>query len=215
MHQRVPTAQEQTIHYYNKYAGTFYKNTEGLDFSNMQNKFLSYLSTGDCILDFGCGVGRDAKYFLDHGIRVDLVDASHLMCRIAKEKTGEIPQCVTFQSFSAKKTYDGVWACASLLHLTEEDLIEVLAKMSKAIKNYGFCYLSFKYGVFEGIRDERFFIDMTEKRLNEILEKVNAFSIVEMFTTTDVRLNRNQCWLNAFLQKREGTGCEHKEMGEV
>ena len=123
-----------TIKYYDEYAEKFRNDTENLDISLMQDKFLSFLSVGDYVLDFGCGVGRDAKYFLDHGIQVDMVDASKSMCAIAHHKTGKMPFCVMFQKFSAVDKYNGIWACASLLHLSSKELVTVLKNLSRSLK---------------------------------------------------------------------------------
>ena len=41
------------------------KITKSVEFHSVQDKFLSYLSDGSYILDFGCGSGRDSKYFLE------------------------------------------------------------------------------------------------------------------------------------------------------
>lgn len=194
-------ARKLTIEYYDEYAEKFRKDTENLDISLMQDKFLSFLSIGDYVLDFGCGVGRDAKYFLDHGIQVDMVDASKSMCAIAHNKTGKMPFCVMFQKFSAVDKYNGIWACASLLHLSSKELVTVLKKLSRSLKKDGYLYLSFKYGHFEGIRDGRFFLDMNEESLRKIVYQVDSFVVRDMFVTSDVRPYRKQQWLNVFLQK--------------
>ena len=205
-----------TIKYYNDYAIKFCRDTENLDISPIQNKFLGFLSKGDYVLDFGCGVGRDAKYFLDHGIRVDMVDASKSMCAIAKRKTGKEPLCVMFQKFSALNKYNGIWACASLLHLSSKDLIGVLMNLSRSLKKDGLFYLSFKYGYFEGIRDGRFFLDMTEERLREIIRGVDSLAVQEIFITSDVRPHKKQQWVNAFLRKKSTEGNNGgEEMGKV
>ena len=60
-----------TIGYYNNHADEFYKSTVEIDFSAMQEKFLTELKSGSCILDFGCGSGRDTRFFLEHGYQVD------------------------------------------------------------------------------------------------------------------------------------------------
>ena len=60
----------KTINYYNKYTKSFIQTTRSVDFTNIQNKFLSYLPSGASILDFGCGSGRDTKYFLKRNYNV-------------------------------------------------------------------------------------------------------------------------------------------------
>ena len=68
-----------TLNYYNQNADTFFSGTVSVDFTQTQNKFLNYLNVGDYILDFGCGSGRDTKYFLEAGMKVDAIDGSEEM----------------------------------------------------------------------------------------------------------------------------------------
>ena len=205
---------DKTIEYYNKNANVFSLGTGKLDFSKMQNHFLEFLSKGDYILDFGCGSGRDAKYFLTHGMNVDLVDGSWKMCEIAAKTTGLPPQCVLFQNFCSKKFYDGIWACASLLHLYPDELIKVLKNLSNCLKENGICYISFKYGEFEGNRNNRYFLDMTERKMLHFLENFGELFVLEMLSSNDARKEKNdELWLNVFLRKEKKDGC--KEMDEV
>ena len=115
------------------------------------------------ILDFGCGSGRDTKYFLEHGYWVDAVDGSVELCRIASEFTGIEVRQMLFQELQEKEKYDGIWACASVLHVPKIELANILQKMCNAVKTDGIIYTSFKYGDFEGERSGRFFSDFTEK----------------------------------------------------
>ena len=58
---------DKTLEYYNQNAKQFTSTTQTLEFSQTQDKFLNYLKSDAKILDFGCGAGRDTKYFLEHG----------------------------------------------------------------------------------------------------------------------------------------------------
>ena len=53
-----------TINYYNLNAKNFIENTQNADMHLAQEKFLQLLPGSASILDFGCGSGRDTKYFL-------------------------------------------------------------------------------------------------------------------------------------------------------
>lgn len=77
-----------TLDYYNKNAQQFSKETISVDFTKTQDRFLNYLTDKGYILDFGCGSGRDTKYFLDKGFQVKAVDGSKELCRLAAEYTG-------------------------------------------------------------------------------------------------------------------------------
>ena len=192
-----------TITYYNTHARSFAQSTRDVDFTAIQNKFLDKLPAGAFILDFGCGSGRDARYFLDQGYHVEAIDGSEELCRLAGEYTGIEVKCMLFQELQDTDRYDAVWACSSILHLTYDDLITVLEKIARALKDRGLLYTSFKYGTEEGERNGRYFTDMTEEKLTGLLEKVPDFEIEEQWITSDVRPGRGEeKWLNLFLRKK-------------
>ena len=106
-----------TLDYYNKNAISFIEGTLHVDFSTLQNKFASYIEKGGSILDLGCGSGRDSKAFLEMGYSVVAIDGSQELCKLASKYIGQNVLCSTFQEYSPEELFDGIWACASLLHL--------------------------------------------------------------------------------------------------
>lgn len=191
-----------TLNYYNQNADSFTQGTVSVDFSQVQDKFLERLNEGDYILDFGCGSGRDTKYFLKKGMVVDAIDGSVNLCKLASEYTGIKVRNILFQELDEQEKYDGIWACASILHLSKEELSVVLDKMIAALKKNGIIYTSFKYGDFEGERNGRYFTDFTDKSFKEFIENVAGVEIVEYWITGDVRHGRGEeKWLNIILQK--------------
>ena len=191
-----------TLNYYNQNADSFIQGTVSVDFSQVQDKFLERLNVGDYILDFGCGSGRDTKYFLKKGMVVDAIDGSVNLCKLASEYTGIKVRNILFQELDAQEKYDGIWACASILHLSKEELSVVLDKMIAALKKNGIIYTSFKYGDFEGERNGRYFTDFTVESFKEFIENVADVEIVEYWITGDVRQGRGEeRWLNIILQK--------------
>lgn len=192
-----------TIGYYDNNATKFIKETIDVDFSEMQNRFLKYIPYEGHILDFGCGSGRDTLVFINQRYTVEPVDGSREMCRIASEITGIHVRQMLFCDLNENARYDGIWACASLLHLKRNELSDVFVKMHRALKNSGVAYVSFKYGDFEGERNGRYFTDMTEERFNGILEVTGGFSVEDMWITGDVRDGRSsERWMNVILRKK-------------
>ena len=192
----------KTLDYYNQNAEMFFTGTVSVDFKQTQNKFLHYLGVGNYILDFGCGSGRDTKYFLEAGMKVDAIDGSEEMCRIASEYTGIKVQQMLFQELDVHDKYDGIWACASILHLPKNDLKLVLKKMAEALKTQGIIYTSFKYGEFEGERNGRYFTDFTIETFQTFIQDIAHLQIKENWMTGDVRPGRgDERWLNLILQK--------------
>lgn len=58
---------EETLCYYERNAENFVKGTINADMEFNREKFIQRLPEHGSILDFGCGSGRDAKYFLSKG----------------------------------------------------------------------------------------------------------------------------------------------------
>lgn len=193
---------QKTIAYYNQNAEAFTKNTMGVNFKSTQERFLKKLSGISEILDFGCGSGRDTKYFLSKGHHVTAIDGSEELCRLASEYTGVPVKHMLFQDLNEENVYDAIWACSSILHLPYDELKLALCKMSQALKRKGIVYTSFKYGTFEGERNGRYFTDMTEEKFENLLEEVKVFHIEEQWVTCDVRPDRSdEKWLNLILRK--------------
>lgn len=192
-----------TLEFYDKNAEQYKFATQKLDFTAIYDSFLDQLPSGAYILDFGCGNGHDTKYFLENGYQVEAVDGSVEMCKIASEYTGIKIKQMLFDELSEEEKYMGVWACASVLHLQKENLKIVLKKMHTALKGDGVVYISFKYGDFSGERDGRYFTDFTEKSFSELIWEIGGFSIIDLWKTDDLSLNRRKDkWLNILLKKR-------------
>lgn len=193
----------KTIDYYNTNAKKFVEGTLNVDFKATQDKFIAKLPKAGYILDFGCGSGRDTKYFLAKNFKVDAIDGSIELCKIASEYT-KIKVChMYFNELTIVNKYDGIWACSSILHLSLDDLVDVFKRMSKALKDKGIIYTSFKYGDFSGERNGRYFTDMTENSFAKLIANVENLIVEEQWITADVRPQRgNEKWLNLILRKK-------------
>ena len=194
----------ETLAYYNTNAEKYVHETINVDFQETQEVFLKYIPPGGRILDFGCGSGRDAKYFHGRGFEVDAVDGSEELCKWAAKYTGINVKQMFFSDLDTVEEYAGIWACASILHLSSSELWEVLLKMIRALKNGGVIYASFKYGEYEGMRNGRYFTDYTEISFINYIEEMAYVKIIELWTSGDVRPDRgDEKWLNLILQKRD------------
>ena len=194
---------DKTLKYYNKNAQSFASGTVSVKFTEVQDKFLEKLNSDAYILDFGCGAGRDTKYFLSRGYQIDAIDGSEQLCRIASKYTGIKVRQMLFQELDEKEKYDGIWACASILHLPKKQLREVLKNMYAALISKGWIYTSFKYGEFEGERNGRYFTDFTTDTFKDFIHDMHGLKIEEQWITGDVRPGRGEeKWLNLLLQKK-------------
>ena len=193
---------DRTLQYYNEHADSFIQGTASVDFKQTQDRFAEKLKCGDRILDFGCGSGRDTKYFLDQGYQVDAIDGSEALCKSASKYTGIEVKQMKFQELDTIDLYDGIWACSSILHLSRAELKPVFDKMLIALKDKGFIYTSFKYGEFEGVRGERYFTDFTIGSFEDFISHIRNITIEEYWITGDVRPGREEeKWLNLILRK--------------
>lgn len=107
-----------------------------------------------------------------------------------------------FQELTEVEKYDGIWACASILHVKKAELPDIIRKMSLATKENGIIYVSFKYGDYEGERNGRYFTDMTEISMKELLAAFPELVVEKQWVTDDVRAGRgDERWLNMILGK--------------
>lgn len=185
-----------TTDYYNSNAQDFIDGTVNVDTGGLRERFLRYVPEGGSILDLGCGSGRDSKCFKDAGYDVSAIDASEELCIKASEYSGIDVRCMRFEELDDVGKYDGIFACASLLHVPEGELPGILEKINTALKPQGVLYASFKYGDFAGERDGRFFHDMNEESATELFMSISGFVIEEMWQSHDVRRDKDAYWIN-------------------
>ena len=192
----------KTLTYYNEKTDAFVFGTQAVDFHDTQDLFLSFLPQGSSILDFGCGSGRDTRYFLEKGYHVVATDGSEELCKVASAYTGVQVRKLLFQELQDENCYDGIWACSSILHAGRTEQPDIFRRMILALKEQGYIYTSFKYGTFEGFRGERYFTDFDEAGFREFMRELNELTIEKMWVSTDVRPERsNEKWLNIILRK--------------
>ena len=189
--------------YYNQYASIYFENTVNLDVTHLIEPFTSYLEEGASVLDLGCGSGRDSLTFLNMGYDVTALDGSEEMCSLASIHTDLDVLHMQYEDLDFEEVFDGIWACASLVHLEKEELPEVLKKISKALNPGGIFYRSVHKGDFEGLINQRYFAEYSKKELKKIMEKFPEFEIKDLWTTDDVRgKSDQQQWLNLLIQKK-------------
>ena len=190
-----------TVNFYNHNAATFFADTVGVEMSELHARFLSHVPHGGLILDAGCGSGRDSKAFLTLAYRVAAFDASGALAQLASDLIGQHVATRTFDQVDEAACYDGVWACASLLHLPQPALPETLGRLWTALKPGGVFYLSFKLGDGEREHNGRHFTDATEARLHEWTAKLADVASLECWISQDQRPDRTENWLNALLHR--------------
>lgn len=193
----------QTIHYYNQNAAQFFDTTYQVDMTSLYQSFLRYLPEHASILDLGCGSGRDSLAFKKLGHQVEAIDYSEELVAKARQLTGLPVQLGSFYELAEKAKYDGVWACASLLHCERDQLSGVLQRILMALKPGGICYMSFKYDNQDREKDGRSFTDLNEQLAHDLLQCLDDVLLLQQWITVDKRPDRAEEWLNILFKKQK------------
>lgn len=186
--------------YYDNHYAAFIARTQDIDMEPFYIPFQNRLTPGSRILDIGCGSGRDLKYFKQAGYEpIGLEPSSKLSDHARQYANCEVLQ-TTIQDFETVEKYDGIWASASLLHLTPDELTLTLEKLATLMFDHSICYCSFKYGEGELRRDGRYYNDLTLDSFTAL--KPGALEIISAEVTEQDRPELLQKWLNVFLQRK-------------
>lgn len=189
-----------TIRYYDENAEDFIAGTLQADMRATRERFLSLLQPDALILDLGCGSGRDSQAFLARGYQVEAIDGSQELCAAASRLTGLAARHQTFDQLHENEKYDGIWACASLLHVPKADMPAILERIKTALKPHGIVYISVKEGDYDDLRKGRHFADYREKEFTSLIE-AQKLEIVEHWNSEDVRPDRSEHWINVLARQ--------------
>ncbi len=99
--------------------------------------------------------------------------------------------------------FDGIWACASLLHVPHNEVADVLHRLARALKPRGILYASLKEGKGEHIaEDGRFFSYFSLDEFVTLLTEHNLFHILRAWRSDDPDSSgRVSSWLNLLARK--------------
>lgn len=191
VNKRARICMSQSVAYYNEHAQQFMDETLNVDMSTLYDSFLPHLPENAHILDAGCGSGRDSREFLARNYRITAFDASEKLAGLATEAISHPVATRTFDQVDECQIYDGVWACASLIHLTQKQIPQALNKLWHALKPGGVMYASFKWG--DGLREDsgRYFTDVNEEQLESWASTLQGLEKITIWQTADRRPGRD------------------------
>lgn len=191
---------DMTTAYYRRNADAFYADTITVGMEPLYQRFLPRIPSGGHILDAGCGSGRDSRAFIERGFRVTAFDASPELVRLASRHIGREVLAMRLEDTHWHRHFDGIWACASLLHVPAMGLPNVMSRLARALKPSGTLYASFKHGKGEREHNDRRFTDLDEPGLAALLAQVPGLTPIETWVTADLRPGRSaETWLNILL----------------
>lgn len=192
----------RTIDYYNNNAEQYYQTTITADLDSARKKFASYLPAGASVIDIGCGSGRDVLAFNDMGFNAVGLDASDELVELARERLGINVVVASMSSWRSYKSYDGIWCCASLMHLDDAECKQFFANLDCNLKSRGVLYISVKSGISTGIDEVgRYMRNFTEEEIREMVDIVPGLLIKELWYTEDSLQRNDFRWMNVIAER--------------
>lgn len=201
---------KSTLHYYDKNAVEFANQTVSIDMHDLYELFINQLPQRDmqCILDVGCGSGRDADYFAEQGYDVTAIDASTELIQWAQQyhTSNRISwvhlDFISVENQAWENKFTGVWACASLLHVPFFELPCIIESLLRTLTDEGVMYLSFKHGEGERVDNARFFCDIDEARWTTIVAKIPQVIEYDILLSADKRSEYKNIWFNVMIKRK-------------
>lgn len=192
--------------FYNSNSGLYVFQTLGLDMSDVYKPFLQHIPSGGRILDAGCGSARDARQFKMLGYCVNAFDASEEMAESAFKETGIKPEVMLFQDFDSMLMYHGIWACASLIHVPREELVDAVQRLINATLHGGVIYMSFKRGKDHTDSSGREFTCFTTLEALQFIGEFSDVDFVEMWVTESKKSLGDE-WINIIVKRKGVETC--------
>lgn len=193
---------DHTYQYYEQFAAEFFGSTVGVDMAPIHQRFLAQLTPGAHILDAGCGSGRDAKAFAEAGFQVTAFDASAELARLASAHCGFDVAVRRFEDVDEVETFDGIWCCASLLHVPLAAMPATLDRLWRALRPGGTLYVSFKHGTGERVHGGRRFSNADEATLRQWFGRWPDVHQIDVWLSNDQRPDRTERWTNALATRK-------------
>ncbi len=198
-----------TIDSYNKTAEEYFKIVSSFEVLPELHTFMKLVKKNGRILDLGCGPGHHAKLFHENGFDVVGVDLSSKMIKIAQNQIPDIEfRVMDIQDLNFMyNSFDGIWASASLLHISKSKIRPVLSKLYNILRKKGVFYLSLKKG-----RGSKFVKDYRYKGVSKYysyysevqIEKLileSGFSLIESSERDKRDIYDTNPWIHIFCKK--------------
>jgi len=200
----------KTIASYDLYAKEYDESVSDIPMQPQTDIFLSLLKKNSLILDMGCGQGRDTKRFCEKGHRVIGIDLSKELLKIAERRTYDasfIQMDIRNMEFKAD-AFDGLWACASLIHIPKKDMPKTLEKSYEIAREGCIFYATVKKGDEEKtLFDKKYgntqksWSFFQKKEMENFLEEAGFKMISDKYFENKSAVRTEDVWLNFFCRK--------------
>lgn len=195
----------RTLQHYAQNVVSFWEGTRHHDVSQNYDAFLSALGDGGpfTLLDFGCGPGRDLRYFRSLGHEAVGLDGCEQFVALARAYADCEVLHQDFLNLSLPEgRFDGIFANATLFHVPRQELSRVLGCLRRSLKPEGVLFCSNPRGADEEHwSGERYGSFHTWERWRGIVEAV-GFEALHHYYRPPGLPRAQQPWLASVWRKR-------------
>lgn len=162
-----------------------------------RRRFAARLPRDARVLDVGCGPAHDTAALRGLGLSACGLDRSRGM--LAQARSRGVPLLLgDMRRLPVRDAaLDGLWVCASFLHIPRRDGLDVLRELHRALRPGGLLYIGVKQGDSERWVElggqRRFFSFYQEAELDRLLRSA-GFAIAEGWADPDSR-GRPEAWI--------------------
>ena len=194
----------ETIRSYDESAQDYADRFAGADLRALHQRFLNLVSPGDKpVLDAGCGSGRDCELFHLSGLRTVGADISVGLLRLAAERTrAKLVRCDLRSLPFGDECFQGVWSCASLVHLELQDAQKAVREFCRILIPGSPLFVAVRHGTGQEWRSDnkggRRWFQLYERTTLEEVLRSSGFSIIESEVAAGSVVGR---WVNIFARK--------------
>ncbi len=193
--------QKRIVSLYDQDAEEYFRETAYIDMTDEYQKFRNQIPFAGTIFDAGCGVGRDTRYFIKKGYRVISLDASIEMVNLCRQYPFSYCLHMSFDMIEYIEEFDGIWACASLIHLSPKDFKESLSRLANATKQGGVLYFSLKKGTGKTNNGGKTTYHYNINDINQIMVEELMFEIVDVWENEGKKKSESASWTNYLFKK--------------
>ena len=189
--------------YYQKNFKEYHKKTFNIDPSSFLLPLSEKLSPGACILDIGCGSGRDLLWFRQRKFEVVGFERSHGLACLARKNVGCEVIEGNFRTYDfSRLSVDAIMLVGALVHLPHSKVPAVLNSISRALKGEGIIFLSLKKGA-GNISDSqgRVFYLWNDGELRGLFQKL-GLDVIEYFQQASM-IGTDEVWIGYVLKKAD------------